>query len=484
MADEKDDKKPGDEGKYGAAIPPDDEYAGWDWKQIAAAIIGGIDMSLSRQHDLQAEFSEPTSLTYAGHVFFALADQINYALVTFNYNINALLGDDGKGPWNGNAAKVAAANFTYFSTAVQKQLDAITGNGEPTRAIYNQLYNSGNYLNWAVHSIHEIDEFFSTWAAAHGAKVTPAEDGTNIVHVSDIKGLPEVIQKTMLPVIKQLANTYYVTHKEATLPPYSPPVLPPPKQPDNNSNIPNLDLSHLGDGNKGLPDALNNLGNKFGDGLNHIGDNFGDGLNKFGKNLGDGLGGLNNLKNLNGLNGLDNLKNLNGLNGLNNLRIPPPPDGPKNLAGLPGGPDGPGRVPPLALPSLGGPNGLGGPNRLSTIDGLGAPRKPGDLMRLQPPNGAPPGSVPGLTGPGGLGGLPGFHLSAPGRFRATDLPSGGTGGRLGGGFDESGRPLDRFGRPILGGAGGGPGGGPFDRFGRPILGGPGGGPGGGLSGGP
>jgi hypothetical protein len=31
MAGKKDDKKPGDEGKYGAAIPPDDEYAGWDW---------------------------------------------------------------------------------------------------------------------------------------------------------------------------------------------------------------------------------------------------------------------------------------------------------------------------------------------------------------------------------------------------------------------------------------------------------------------
>ena len=426
--------------KYGADIPMTDDYEDWDWKQIEAAIVGGADMGNIQKDKNKAEFSVPQTLWTAADSFFNLATEINNALTTFNYNVNALVGDGG--PWKGDAAKVASDNFKYFSDAVTTQLDSINGKGDPSKAIYNHLYDSGNYLNWAINEITAIDEWYAGQAASLGATKHKTDDGTELIHVSDIKGLPEMITSSMQPVIKTLASKYKQSHDDTVIPPYSPPMLPPPKQNTPEIKIPpppkqpKLDIPPP---NGGAPQPP-----PFG----------GTGPDLKGLD-GPGLGG----PPANALTAGD-IPPFNG----GDLGNPDPFNSnttPTDFGGL--------TAPNLgALPNAGGITGFPGGTGLNTL-----------------PNGLTAGGLPGA------GGLGGFHLSAPGRLRSTGLPSSlvGPGGRLaggklgGGGFDEFGRPIgagklggklgggfDEFGRPIGGGAGSGKGLSGFDEFGRPLSG--------------
>src|SRR5260370_9277763 len=206
-------------------------------------------MSHTQQQQLQQDWSDPTTLANAAQYFFDVATAMTNALVTFNYNVTALVGDGTNGPWKGDAAKVAADNFTFFSNAVQKQVDAINGNGDSARAIYNQLWTSGSHLNWAINEIHTIDNYYANEAQQLGASTTTESDGTVLVHVSEIPGLPDLIAKTMAPVMQGLANTYFITHKDKQIPPYNPPVLPqrqppvPNMPPPPSFNMPSLDFN-------------------------------------------------------------------------------------------------------------------------------------------------------------------------------------------------------------------------------------------------
>lgn len=411
--------------KYGANIPTTDEYEDWTWKQIEAAIVGGVDQGNTQRDANQAEFSVPKTMWDASNIFFGLASQINNALTTFNYNVNALVGEGG--PWKGDAAKVAGENFTYFSKAVKTQLDSLTGGDDPTKAVYNNLFNSGNYLNWAINTITAIDEWYADQAAKLGASSHETEDGTKLIHVSDIKGLPEMIQKSMLPVIRTLAGQYRFSYDQTPIPPYAPPMLPPPApptapkiDPPKPPPTPEIDQPEIDPANfdGGNPPDMEPPTPFEGPG----------GPEPFGGADGPGLDALN-------ADPFNSATTPNDFNGLTSPTGSP-------LTPFSGG--GLSTLPNSVGPGLGGPPGIGG------TGGLG-------------------------TGPGGLGGPLGGFLSAPGRLRSTDLPSsalkggkfggGGAGGlgKLGrGGLGTGGLGVDEFGRPI------GKGGQALDEFGRPI----------------
>ncbi len=138
-------------------VPPGTDYYTWDWRQLETAIVGGADASKSDKATFGAEVSVPQTLIDAGNIFFNLAQAMTLALATFDYNVNALVGDGTNGPWKGDAAQAASDNFKFFHTAVSGQVDAINGRGDPSHAIYNQLWDAGYSLQWAINEINSID---------------------------------------------------------------------------------------------------------------------------------------------------------------------------------------------------------------------------------------------------------------------------------------------------------------------------------------
>jgi hypothetical protein len=463
--------------KYGTTLGTGADYTGWTWRQIMAAIVGGADMGGTKQNKLTGEFSSPESLTTAGNIFWDLAVIVNNALSTFNYNVNALVGEGG--PWQGDAASVARDNFTFFSRSVEKQLDALTGRGDPEKAVYNQLYDSGNTLGWAIDQIHTIDQYYAGEAARLGAGSHTEPDGTTLIHVSDIEGLPEMIADSMRPVLQTLSDTYAIKNGHTQFPAYNPPMLPPkqPEQPDipeikipdpPKIDAPDTDIPNQGDipnapdvGGPGAPALAGGPGAGGLGGIDPLDPNALGGPGAAGLVDGPGIGGAD---------GIDPL-DPNALGG----------PGGANLLGGPGGPGLPSGVRPIdPFNSNTKPSDIGGltaptPSAFGPIPGLnsdiglgpGDIRRPGGIGSLGP-------IVPFTGGAGGGGPLKNFHLSAPGQLRSTGL----TNPKLSGpsGFDEFGNPIggkggkglggfDAFGRPI----GKGPNGlDEFDEFGRPI----------------
>src|SRR5260370_19041202 len=155
--------------RYGTAVPADSHYECGNWREVEVAVLGGTDKGVSEVRLATAEISDPGSFTRAGDAFYQVADALQNALTTFTYYVTALVGDSNNGPWTGDAATVFADNANFFSQAMQNQLDALTAG-----PLWNSLYASGSYLEWAIQEVNAIDSYY----ASEAQRVMPGTTAT------------------------------------------------------------------------------------------------------------------------------------------------------------------------------------------------------------------------------------------------------------------------------------------------------------------
>ena len=186
----------------------EDDWTKWgatDWKKYKAAIVGSsaVEEDNAAQGDIANGLIDPNTLVEAANTFNQT--QMNLASVAENLRQQARgLAGEGR-PWQGKAAEAFLAKMETMSQYLDSQAERINGGSTTLGAhsVPSQLYNSGNVLAWAQQSVNYIDSYYAAWAGAHGAKTY---DG--LVHVSEIKGLPEKITEDMKKVMSQLVGQY------------------------------------------------------------------------------------------------------------------------------------------------------------------------------------------------------------------------------------------------------------------------------------
>ncbi|WP_194915206.1 hypothetical protein [Catenulispora rubra] len=384
------------------------DYAGWDWHQIEAAVLGGSGLPVgddTAAHRARG-IADPQTLVDAGYHFYTVQTTLQMVGQSIKDQANALAGSHDA-PWTGAAADAFLSAMTTFSNQVLAVSSALAGGPSGTDSVPNQLVNNGNYLAWAQEQVSSIDHYYAN-AALHA--VPPASVVNNLVMIHEKPEIAAMMTHDMLGVLNSLVGNYQVTVDSVHAPPtvnnpvnnpnLTPPptVTPPPT--DNGSNSPNVtpppDTNTPSTDGSGSPNVnspgvapppdTSNLsavpppGTGAGDPNATAGGAPPPATVSAPPDLGSGpgLGGIpglsdttapglpnataGNIPPFTGVGAPPNLVDTSGLpgtNGLGNTGLPP---------GL-----GVGNVPPLA--NIGGPNigtGTGLPSNLTTTEGLGS----------------------------------------------------------------------------------------------------------------
>jgi hypothetical protein len=346
------------------------DYAGWNWHQIEAAILGGSMLDGAGDVARAAAISSPQSLWTAGDQFYNVQTTLQMVGQSIADQSKALAGASDS-PWQGAAADAFMTSTTTFSQQVLANADVLsgglTGGSSTGHSVPNALVDNGNYLAWAQAQVSSIDTYYANLALQMpGARLNSA----GLVLVSQFPQIVQMMDNDMYTVLSQLVSNYQVTIDSVTAPNTSP----------NANTTPNLNT---------MPN-------------------------------------LNNMPNLNSAPNLNTMPNLNSAPNLNstpNLAGTPNLSGTPNTAGLSGAgitsaplsaaPDDDGL--PTAADLAAAPGGLGsdglptGADLAAAPGGLGSDGLPtGAALSAAPGDDGLPTSADLATTPGGLGsdGLP------------------------------------------------------------------------------
>ncbi|HEX3783007.1 MAG TPA: hypothetical protein VHX38_25355 [Pseudonocardiaceae bacterium] len=383
-------------GDPGSVSGDPNDYESWTWKQIEASILGSSAVVPGTSGPTTNDaVANPDSLYKAGQVFFDVQAGLKMISQSISDQAMALAGPNG--PWQGTSATSFLDMMTNLSNSVNAKANQINGGSGDMNPVPQQLWNNGNYLQWAQNTIQEIDSWYATQAIALGH-----QEPNGLAQISDLPNFVTAMTDDMRTVIRNLAGNYSLAINSVVVPtpiqstPPDPNLPPPPNSGGDNSNNPPPPPDTGGD-NSNLPPPPDTGGNNS---------NLPPPPDTSGNN-----GGLNNNDltavpppapvSLNGPGG-DN----GGVNGQDLSAVPPP--SPASLSG-PGGTDGGlnnndlSAVPPPSPLSLSGPGGTDG--GLNPTGGTDGGLNPQDLSAVPPPL--------SLSGPGGTdGGVNGQDLSA------------------------------------------------------------------------
>ncbi|MET0491502.1 MAG: hypothetical protein ABW000_00080 [Actinoplanes sp.] len=193
-------------GEAGNASDTDD-YTKQDWKWIEAVLTGASAVNNKNGVATAAQGGEgmvsPESLRAAGAIFNTTQSVMRGVAQNLAAQAKGLAGE-GRA-WQGKGAEAFLGKMLDISHYLERQAERINGgtNGTGAATVPNQLNHAGDVLKWAQDQVRYIDGFYSNWAAD---KVTDHGDG--VVHVSEIKGLPDVMTAAMRKVMDQLVGEY------------------------------------------------------------------------------------------------------------------------------------------------------------------------------------------------------------------------------------------------------------------------------------
>ena len=431
---DKDGFKPGPNGGVfpdtTANLTDNKDYENWDWKQIRAAVVG---YAATANVPTSTPGADPNSIRKASVVFNRARAALEYVSDNVRLQTEALAGENGA--WKSPAADAFRGMNLLFAAKLNAKAEQING-GEAvgTNNVPAQLWESGNYLQWAQQTIQWIDGYYADYVRSVGVTM-----GDGLARVSDYPELVTQMGEDMKKVVRILAAQYVVNTNSVT-PPNPADFNVKPKPPGSGGNGP-PDLTKTppdltktpppGGGGGGTPPPSIDIPKPPGGGG---GGGTPPPLNVAPPPGGTGGGGGTGT-------GQPNTK----------LAVPPPPA--LDIGGGPGGGGGGAgggangginTPPPLNVPPP--PGGIGG--------GPGGGGANGGIKTPPPLNvSAPPGS--GKGGSGGTGGIkppPSLAVNAP-------PGSGGTGGGTGGSGTGSIKPpsLDVNGPPGSEGGGSGTG---------------------------
>ncbi|MGW7365833.1 WXG100 family type VII secretion target [Streptomyces sp. NPDC054841] len=238
----------------GQAIPQNDNYSGWGWKQIQLAILGSVSADRETEAALVSGVSEPESLRRAARSFQAVQTNLNEVKLRLEYRSDVLMGSEGT--WRGDAATAFQGLAFEIRSALQSRLDTV--GGSPSYS--DSLEDSANALQQAISDIIRINREGAAKAkAAYDAKMQAWKDanqpvnvdpgpgpspvfeknGTEIVAVSKFPEVVAWLDEQMSGVITKLSTTY--KSKQSAIRPLSTVKYPTPSdpaKPDPNGNLP------------------------------------------------------------------------------------------------------------------------------------------------------------------------------------------------------------------------------------------------------
>jgi hypothetical protein len=191
---------------YGSADVPGtaNDFAGWTWQQIEAAIVGGAKL-LSGDQAQALSVSDPTTLWTAGDIFNniqLLVQDVGNGL----QNAAKQLAGGGDAPWQGDAAQAFYSMMQSFSSDVLAAANVLGGGPSGVDSVPQQLIANGNALSTAQAEIEDIDSYYAQAAVAEGAPVM----SNGLVEVSKKPVLVAEMTSQMLTVLDQLSSNYQV----------------------------------------------------------------------------------------------------------------------------------------------------------------------------------------------------------------------------------------------------------------------------------
>ncbi|WP_436535567.1 hypothetical protein [Actinoplanes sp. HUAS TT8] len=182
------------------------DYTDKDWKWIEAVLTGSSAVNNANGAATAAQNAaalvNPQSLRDAGNIFNNTQSVMRGVAQNLASQIKGLAGD-GRA-WQGTAAETFKAKMLDVANYLERQAERINGgDGELGVSVPNQLFHSGNMLEWAQKQVLYIDHFYAGWASNY-----VKDYGDGVVHVSEVDGLPEIMTNAMREVMGKLVTEY------------------------------------------------------------------------------------------------------------------------------------------------------------------------------------------------------------------------------------------------------------------------------------
>uniref|UniRef100_UPI00343A2030 hypothetical protein n=1 Tax=Lentzea sp. NPDC051838 TaxID=3154849 RepID=UPI00343A2030 len=317
------------------------DFESWDWKQIRAAVVG-YSAAPASAVPTSTPFADPDSIRNASVVFNRARAALQHVSDNVRLQTEALAGENGA--WKSPASEAFRSMNLLFAAKLEAKAEQING-GEfvGTNNVPAQLWNSGNYLEWAQEAIKAIDVAYADYVRSIGVTM-----GNGLARISDYPELVTQLGEDMKKIVRVLAQQYTMNTNSVT-PPNPSDFGAGPQPPGTGGNQP--------------PPNLQDIPPPPG---------------------GSGGGG-------------------GGGNPPPNVDIPPPPGGEGGGSG--GGGGGGGNLPPPPNLNLAGPPGTGGGSGGGGGGGGAGNIPPPPSVNVPPPPGSG-GGGPGGGSNGGAGNIP------------------------------------------------------------------------------
>ncbi|MEU4164144.1 hypothetical protein [Actinoplanes sp. NPDC026670] len=182
------------------------DYTDKDWKWIEAVLTGSSAVNnadgAATAAQNAASLVNPESLRTAGNIFNTTQSVMRGVAQNLAAQVKGLSGE-GRA-WQGTAAETFKAKMLDVANYLERQAERINGgSGDLGVSVPNQLFHSGNMLEWAQKEVLHIDHFYASWASQY-----VKDYGDGVVHVSEVDGLPEIMTNAMREVMGKLVTEY------------------------------------------------------------------------------------------------------------------------------------------------------------------------------------------------------------------------------------------------------------------------------------
>ncbi|USX55507.1 WXG100 family type VII secretion target [Lentzea sp. HUAS12] len=196
------------------------DYDSWGWKEIMARITGSAAIGAEERAELGTSGASDPQTLWDAALSFRMVKEILASTGRSIAEQAKALGGEG-GPWQGEASKAFMGLMDEFSKSFTAHATQIDGGRSRLSPVPEQLWAAGNYLAWAIKTVHDIDQFYAREAqriaAIKGEDVIIESDKGNLVHISKFPEIVKLLDRDMRQVLKTLAAEYEKQAYDTTL---------------------------------------------------------------------------------------------------------------------------------------------------------------------------------------------------------------------------------------------------------------------------
>ncbi|MEV6712776.1 hypothetical protein AB0M48_12140 [Lentzea sp. NPDC051208] len=188
------------------------DFESWDWKQIRAAVVGHA-ATPRESRPTSVPHADPNSIRHAAQVFNRARETLQFVSDNLRLQVEALAGENGA--WKSPASEVFRSINLHLAANLEAKADQING-GEVMglRSVPAQLWNAGNYLEWAQNTIKWIDGEYARYVRSQGGVRMP----NALTKMSDYPEIVAQMTEDMKKVVRILASEYEISTASVVVP--------------------------------------------------------------------------------------------------------------------------------------------------------------------------------------------------------------------------------------------------------------------------